>query len=235
MTGLPTSGADSRGSGRSWKIMVVDDHELARAGVISLLAGQRDLEIAAEAATGREAITRAALVKPDLVLMDIRMPEMDGLEATRRIKEAQPATSVVILTMHEDPDYLLAAVQAGAAGYLLKGSSKSEIVGGIRRVLGGESLLDPGLMARLVQRIAGEPKAAGPIAGSLSARELEVLGCIVEGKTNGEIAGALAITRATVKSHVERIISKLGVSDRTQAAVRAVQLGLNAAEPGPAS
>jgi DNA-binding NarL/FixJ family response regulator len=214
-------------SGAAARLIVADDHDLARAGLIGLLSSEPSLEIVAEAGNGREAVTRCRLLRPDLVLMDVRMPEMDGLEATRHIKDECPETSVIIITMHEDPDYLFQAIRAGAAGYVLKGSSKAEIVGAVRRVLGGDSLLDQRVMTDLLQRLAREEtQGAVPALQELTQREREILPLIVQGKTNPEIGAELVISQGTVKAHVQHIIGKLGVSDRTQAAVRAVQLGL---------
>jgi DNA-binding NarL/FixJ family response regulator len=209
------------------RIVVADDHELARAGLRALLARERSVEIVAEATTGRQAAELAVRLQPDLVLMDVRMPDMDGLSATRAIKAECPGTSVLIVTMHADPDYLFEALKAGAAGYILKDTTRAELTQAVRRILGGETLLEPDLAVRLLRRLATETphSVAAPIE-SLTERELEVLRLIARGKTNPEIAQALFVSVATVKVQVERIIGKLGVSDRTQAAVRGVELGL---------
>ena len=167
-------------------------------------------------------------LQPDLVLMDIRMPDMDGLMATRAIKEELPRTSILIVTLSEDPDYLLEALRVGAAGFVLKDASRREVVAAVRQVLSGESPLDPKLAAQLIRRLAGQtpPKEQPARHGdNLTQRELEVLRLVAEGKTNHDIAQTLFVSVGTVKVHVERIIDKLGVSDRTQAAVRAVELG----------
>jgi NarL family two-component system response regulator LiaR len=210
------------------RVIIADDHELARLGLRTMLEPEPDLEVIGEAATGREAVALSSQLQPDLVLMDIRMPDMDGLMATRAIKEELPRTSILIVTLSEDPDYLLEALRVGAAGFVLKDASRREVVAAVRQVLSGESPLDPKLAAQLIRRLAGQtlPKEQPARHGdNLTQRELEVLRLVAEGKTNHDIAQSLFVSVGTVKVHVERIIDKLGVSDRTQAAVRAVELG----------
>jgi DNA-binding NarL/FixJ family response regulator len=214
-------------SARRARVIIADDHELARLGLRTMLVPEPDLEVVGEATTGREAVTMSRELQPDLVLMDIRMPDLDGLVATRAIKEDHPRTSVLIVTLSEDPDYLLEALRVGAAGYVLKDASRREVVAAVRQVLSGESPLDAKLSAQLIRRLAGQ-KGDSSTSGhtdDLTHRELEVVRLVAEGKTNAEIAHALFISVGTVKVHVERIIDKLDVSDRTQAAVRAVELG----------
>ncbi len=194
-----------------------------------MLANEPGLEVVGEAGDGREAVDLCRRLRPDLILMDVQMPGMSGLEATREIKDELPGVVVLMVTAFEDPDYLLEAVRVGAAGYVLKHADKHELLGAVRRVLGGESPFDQGLAAHLLRRLAADahrppPEAALP--GPLTARELEVLALLAAGKTNRRIAGELHISLSTVKGHLERIIAKLGVSDRTQAAVRAIELGL---------
>lgn len=208
------------------RVIIADDHELARLGLRTMLLPEPDLEVVGEATTGREAVTLSKDLQPDLVLMDIRMPDLDGLVATREIKEAHPRISILIVTLSEDPDYLLEALRVGAAGYVLKDASRREVVAAVRQVLSGESPLDPKLSAQLIRRLASQSRDAPATHGDeLTQREMDVVRLIAEGKTNGEIAQSLIISVGTVKVHVERIIDKLGVSDRTQAAVRAVELG----------
>lgn len=214
------------------RLAIVDDHDRVRAGIKAMLYGETDLEVVGEAADGGEAIELCRRVRPDLMLMDVRMPQVDGLTATRALKGRYPEVSVLILTMHENQDYLLEAVKAGAAGYLLKDTPQHELVTAIRRVLEGETTLDQRLATRLLQWLvngAGAPPQGQLLREStplLTPRELEVLKPLALGRTNPEIARELTITVGTVKNHVEHVISKLGVSDRTQAVVKALELGL---------
>jgi DNA-binding NarL/FixJ family response regulator len=224
---LETEAAAERRSGTA-QLIIADDHELARAGLRSMIGGEAGLTIVGEATNGREALELCRRYQPDLALLDMRMPEMDGLAATRAIKDECPRTAVIIVTMHENPDYLFEALKAGAAGYLLKDASQRDVVTAIRQVLRGESLLNQDLATQLLRRLAGEaggsPRPRPP--ERLTPRELDVLRLLAQGQTNREIARRLVVSVGTVKVHVEHIIAKLGVSDRTQAAVRAVELGL---------
>ncbi len=220
------------------RVLLADDHALVREGLRAVLEADGGIEVVGEAENGPQAVKLCQRLSPDLVLMDVRMPLMDGLEATRRIKATMPAVSVVVVTMHENPDYLLEAVRAGAAGYVLKDSSGERIAGAVRRTLCGESPLEEGLAMRLLERLAGEgvPAAAaaaatttgdpGSLPEGITPREAEVLELMARSLTNPQIADELGISRGTAKIHVQNIIAKLGVSDRTQAAVRAVELGL---------
>jgi DNA-binding NarL/FixJ family response regulator len=209
------------------RLIIVDDHELVRMGLRSLLAGERELQVVGEASNGREAVDLCRQLLPDLVLMDVRMPELDGLAATRAIKRVSPHTSVLMLTVYESADYYVEALKAGAAGYVLKDVGKREIVAAIRHVLGGEHLLHPQLALQALRRLASESEGHAPAPlGELTAREREVLRLLAQGQTNRDIARTLNIGLRTVKTHVEHIIAKLGVSDRVQAAVRAVERGL---------
>lgn len=217
------------------RLAIVDDHELARESLQNMLADEHDIEIVGEASNGRQALALCSRLRPDLILMDVRMPEMDGLAATKEVKQRYPETSVMMLTMHENPDYLLEALKAGAAGYVLKDAPQEEIIEAVRRVRNGESPMDPELAARLLRRLASEGETwrgarssqdATPAVESLTPRELEVLGLMKLGRTNRQIAADLVISLGTAKNHVEHIIAKLGVSDRTQAVVRALELGI---------
>ena len=218
-------------AGSTKRLVIVDDHDLARAGLASLLSTDPRLHIVGEATTGREALAVCRHLRPDLVLMDVRIPDLDGLAATRAIKQECPGTSVIIVTMHENADYLVEAIRAGAAGYVLKGASKQELVSTVSRVLAGEPVISSDLTIQLLRRLIRSDQVA-TAAVQLTAREYDVLRLLVQGQTNGEIARDLRISRSTVKAHVEHILDKLGVSDRTQAAVRAVELGLVASGPG---
>ncbi len=279
------------------RILIADDHALVREGLRTMLSGEEGIEVIAEANDGQQALTLCRELRPHLVLMDVRMPVMDGLEATRMIKAEMPKTSVMMVTMHENLDYLFEAVKAGAAGYVLKDASGERLLSAVRRTLEGESPLNQELAMQLLVRLSREsrgssseegtgggpgegsgraspgasgttpeegpreegdplssrPEAAGPEtsqpeathpgahqAGSggpghsrgteqmenLTPREVEVLRLLSQGQTNPQIAQNLLVSRGTVKIHVQHIISKLGVSDRTQAAVRAIEAGL---------
>jgi DNA-binding NarL/FixJ family response regulator len=225
------------------RLIVADDHTLIRAGTRAMLEGEPDLEVVGEADNGRKAVELYEGLSPDLALMDVCMPEMDGLEATRRIKESCPATGVLVMTAHPSPDYLLNAIKAGAAGFILKTAPFEQLVDTIRRTIQGEFPLDQKLTMHLLRRLIAEAdrqtglvsreetgKGCRPLpempAEPLADREIEVLGLLAQDKTNREISRELFVSLSTVKTHVHRIIAKLGVSDRTQAAVRVVELGL---------
>ncbi len=224
-------------SGALKRLLIADDHDLVRRGLRGLLRREPDLEIVGEARDGREAVELGLSLDPDLILMDVRMPGMDGLEATREIKAQRPAIGILMVTMHDDPDYMLEAIKAGAAGYVLKDASWQDLTNSVRRALSGDFPMDPDVAARLLQRLAREtaqqseatqtgPVPAGRLSDPLTPRELEVLQRLTLGRTNSAIAQDLTISVGTAKSHVQRVIQKLGVSDRTQAAVRAVELRL---------
>ncbi len=219
------------------RVIVADDHVLIREGFRTILSKEADLEVVDEAETGREALNLCRSLRPDLVLMDVRMPEMDGLAATRAIKAERPSTSVLILTTYEDPDYLFEAIKSGAVGYVLKDATKGQILGAVRGVLSGEAPLNQNLSLQLLQRLILEQqqeprsplrddKEQEKIRESLTARELEILELLIQGQSNQEIARILSVSLSTVKTHIQHIIAKLEVSDRTQAAVRAIRLGL---------
>ena len=225
------------GRAGSARLVLADDHDLVREGIRAVLEGEPDLVVVGEASNGKEAVEVCRKVRPDLVLMDVRMPEMDGLAATRAIKEELPQTSVVMVTMHESPDYLLEAIKAGAAGYILKDAAGERLVEAVRRTLEGDAPLSEGLAMQLLQRLASEdgqraqqqPEAKRtppPMPEELTPRETEVLKLLAQGRTNPQIARTVLASVSTVKIHVQNIIAKLGVSDRTQAAVRAIELGL---------
>ena len=217
------------------RLAIVDDHELARESLQNMLSDEPDIDIVGQAADGRQALLLCSRLRPDLILMDVRMPEMDGLAATKEVKQRYPEISVMMLTMHENPDYLLEALKAGAAGYVLKDAPQEDIIEAVRRVRNGESPLDPELAARLLRRLAGEgemrrgtlgPQGDAHEVEPLTPRELEVLELMRLGRTNRQIAEELVISLGTSKNHVEHIIAKLGVSDRTQAVVKALELGI---------
>jgi len=214
------------------RVLIVDDHEIARAGLRGMLEGAPGLEVVGEAASGHEALALCRRLRPDLALVDVRMPGLNGLETTRALKAEHPALAVVMVTMYDNPEYLLEALKAGAAGYVLKDATRKELLATVRRVLQGESILDGELAARLLRQLAAESAAEEqPPVELLTQRERDVLGLLAQGMTNREIGERLVVSPGTVKVHVEHIIAKLGVSDRTQAAVRAVELGLLNARP----
>jgi two-component system response regulator DegU len=219
------------------RLAVVDNHDLSRAGLRDMLMDEPDFEIVGEAKDGLEALELCRHARPDVVLMDLRMPRMDGLTATQAIKQEHPEINVLVMTMHENPEYLLRALRAGAAGYIFKDDDFEDVVSAVSRVLSGESPLAPELAAQLLRRIAlevREPEAEGAspelkhaiLAQPLTPRETEVLEQLAQGKTNRQIANGFVISIGTVKNHVEHVISKLGVFDRTQAVVQALRLGI---------
>jgi DNA-binding NarL/FixJ family response regulator len=222
---------------RTARIIIADDHDLVRHGFQRMLLREPDLEVVGEAANGREAVELCRGHRPDLVLMDVRMPKMDGLAATREIKREWPLIAVLIVTTYESPDYLLEAIKVGAAGYVLKDAPKNQLLNAMRRTLNGETVLNQELASQLIKRLVEEaehqlnrqPQSGRPTtqpAEALTVRELEVLRLLGLGQTNPQIGQTLVISRGTAKAHVQHIIRKLGVSDRTQAAVRATEIGL---------
>ena len=209
------------------RVVIADDHELARAGLRTMLIGQHGIEVLAEAKNGREALEFCRRLQPDLALIDVRMPDMDGLATCRSIKQEAPATHVILVTMHENPHYLLEALRAGASAYVLKDVTKRELLATIRRVLRGEAVLDPDILVRVLGHMTGDTSRQAHLSTvQLTPREREVLQLLTQGLTNREIARTLTVSASTVKIHVEHILAKLGVSDRTQAAVQAIELGL---------
>ena len=218
------------------RVIIVDDHNLAREGLRDMLFDEADIDVVGEASNGQEALELCSRLHPDLVLMDVRMPKMDGLAATSNLKQKHKKISVLMVTMHENPDYLLEALKAGAAGYVLKDAHQHEIITAIHQVRRGDSPLDPQLAARLLKRMAVEESQRESEEESqtsrfsylemLTPREQEVLKFMKLGWTNRQIAQELFISPGTVKNHVEHIIAKLEVSDRTQAVVRALELGV---------
>jgi two-component system, NarL family, response regulator LiaR len=206
------------------RLLIVDDHPVVREGLRTFLGTVDGIEVVADASDGAEAIDLVAEHSPDVVLMDLSMPNVDGIEATRRIVEASPATKVIALTSFATDDKVFPAIRAGAAGYLLKETEPAELAEAIQKVHRGESILHPNIAARLMADVA----AATPRAHrtDLTRRELEVLRLIAQGMSNRQIATELSVAEKTVKTHVSSVLSKLGVADRTQAALYAVQHGL---------
>jgi DNA-binding NarL/FixJ family response regulator len=212
------------------RVLIVEDHTIVREGLHLLLQRNREIAIVGEASSGREAIELAAALQPDVILMDIRLPDIDGLEATQRIKTKHPNIAVIMLTMHDDEEYVIGAVRVGAAGYILKDISPNDLVSAIQTVHDGGTIIEPSLLRRTLGTLAlSGPAEADRLVDeieTLTPREQEVLNVLVEGLTNREIGQALFISEQTVKTHVSAIIQKLGASDRTQAAVIALRQGL---------
>ena len=225
----------------SVRVLIADDQQLIRDGFRMILTTATDIEILGEASNGLEAVSLTRELRPDVVLMDIRMPELDGIEATRRIvaQKHDPNTSVLILTTFDLDEYVYDALCAGASGFLLKDVPASQLIAAIRTVGDGDALLSPSITRRLIEEFSASraPVAPAPELDQLTPRELEVFRLIATGKTNGEIAAELIIGETTVKTHVTRILMKLGVRDRVQAVVLAYETRLVTAgrptNPGP--
>ena len=207
-------------------VLLVDDHAIVRQGVRTFLATQPDLSVVAEAGTGAQAVTLAAQYVPDVILMDLIMPDMDGVEATRRVKKVSPRSQVVVMTSYHEDEHIFPALKAGALSYLLKDLSSEELAAAIRKAAVGEAILHPRVSARVIKELQG-PRAerVNPFT-ELSERELEVLKLIADGMSNADIAAKLFLSEKTVKGHVSNILSKLQLVDRTQAAVYAWREGI---------
>lgn len=208
-------------------MLVADDQTLVRTGFRVILEAEGDIEVVAEADTGREAIRQAQLAEPDVILMDIRMPELDGLAATEEILRHPNPPTIVVLTTFDQNEYVYRALRAGAAGFLLKDAPSSRLIAAVRAAATGDSLIEPSITQRLVERFA-EPAPAGgipPELATLTDRELDVLRLLARGLSNAEIAAELVVAETTVKTHVARTLTKLGVRDRVQAVVVAYETG----------
>ncbi|MEU9144676.1 response regulator transcription factor [Streptomyces sp. NPDC048349] len=212
------------------RVLIVDDQMMVREGFSVLLNAMEGIEVVGEAVDGREAIAQVAALRPDVVLMDIRMPQMNGLEATREIVAADTDAKVLVLTTFDLDEYVYQALRAGASGFLLKDASARQLADGVRVVAAGEALLAPSVTKRLIaefSKLAETARVADPAGlGELTEREKEVLVLIAQGLSNGEIAGRLIVAESTIKTHVSRILVKLGLRDRTQAAVFAYETRL---------
>jgi DNA-binding NarL/FixJ family response regulator len=217
------------------RVLVVDDDDLMRAGLRAMLSSDSAIDVAGEAGTGRAAVEAAARLRPDLVLMDVRMPDGDGISATREVLATAPGVRVVILTTFEDDDYIFGALAAGASGFLLKRTRPEELLAAVHTVAAGDSLLSPSVTRTVIERMATAPAppagAAARLLGELTPREREVLELVARGLSNGEIAAALVIEESTVKTHVKRILAKLRLRDRIQAVIFAYESGI--IRPGP--
>jgi len=208
------------------RVLLADDHAVVRRGIAALLSSVGGIEVAGEAATGSEAIREAQLVRPDVVVMDVRMPDMDGVEATRGLAAALPECAVLMLTMFDDDETVFAAMRAGARGYLLKGAAQDDILHAIRSVAAGHVVLGPGIARRLLDQ-ATEPRGPSPDPfPELTARERQILDLIAAGRGNGAIAAELGVATKTVVNHVSAIFAKLRLATRAEAIVRAREAGL---------
>ena len=210
------------------EVLLADDQALVREGLRMMVEAEPDITVVAEAANGTEALAACRRLQPDVVLMDIRMPELDGIEATKRLVEGGSTSKVLILTTFDLDEYVYRAMKAGASGFLLKDATREQLVGAIRTVLGGDALLAPTITRRLIEDFCRrpEPRDDGLAFGSLSDREQEVVVLIARGLSNAEIASSLFLSEATVKSHVARVLAKLDLRDRVQVAVFAYESGL---------
>jgi DNA-binding NarL/FixJ family response regulator len=212
-------------------ILIVDDQAVVRDGLRSMLRIEPDMSVIGEAADGQEAVELASALHPDVILLDVRMPGMDGLTTLPQLKARCPRSSVIMVTLYDDPDYLVAAVSAGAAGYVLKDATREELVRAVRITADGGAIIAPSMLPQLLRTMG---RVMGSLDGTptcspvnvLSGREMEVLRLVAEGCTNQEIAARLILSPTTIKTHVQNILQKLEVSDRTQAAVLAVRCGL---------
>jgi DNA-binding NarL/FixJ family response regulator len=211
------------------RVLIVDDDALMRAGLRGVLASDESIEVAGEADDGRQGAYRTRLLKPDVVLMDVRMPDLDGISATREVLAAFPDVKVVILTTFEQDDYIFGALSAGASGFLLKRTRPEDLIAAIHTIAAGDSLLSPSVTSRVIEQMAGMPSPDArrdPRLEELTARETEVLEQVARGLSNAEIAARLVIEESTVKTHLKRILAKLDVRDRVQAVIFAYESGL---------
>ncbi|RUL46524.1 MULTISPECIES: response regulator transcription factor [Lysinibacillus] len=207
------------------RVLIVDDHHVVRRGLLFFLKTQKDIEVVGEAKNGLEAVELVEALQPDIVLMDLVMPEMDGISATRKIKSKWPAINILMLTSFSDKDHVLPALEAGAAGYQLKDIEPDDLVNSIRQIMSGENILHPVANSQL-EKTLREEENLPHVKNTLTPREKDVLAELTKGKSNREIASSLFVTEKTVKTHISNIFTKLEVQDRTQAALYAVKHGL---------
>lgn len=207
-------------------VLLIDDHAVVRQGVRAFLATQPDLKVVGESASGEDGVTQASQLIPDVVLMDLVMPGMDGVEATRQLKRVSPRSQVVVLTSYHEDEHIFPALKAGALSYILKDINPNELADAIRKAASAEAVLHPRVAARVIKELQGAPRDTVNVFTELSERELEVLKLIAEGRSNADIAAHLVLSEKTIKGHVSNILSKLQLADRTQAAVFAWREGV---------
>jgi len=212
-------------------ILIADDHPLVREALHQSLEGEEDMKVVAEASDGEEAVKLASELKPNVVVMDIVMPKLNGIEATRKIKEINPDTAILILTAYDDDEYVLGLLDAGAAGYLLKSARGRDLVGAIRTIRAGESVLHPKIIAKLLKRATMAPVGEHKASELLTERESEILKLVTSGMSNKEIAEKLFLSQRTIKAHLTNIFNKLNVASRSEAIVKGLQWGLVTLEP----
>jgi DNA-binding NarL/FixJ family response regulator len=221
-------------SGRAVRVLIVDDDDLMRAGLKAVLSSDESIEVIGEASDGRAAVSTARALRPDVVLMDVRMPDLDGISATREVLGTAPDVKVAILTTFEQDDYIFGALSAGASGFLLKRTRPEDLIAAIHAIAAGDALLSPPVTRRVIELVAGQAvpdSEASKRLGELTPREREVLELIARGLSNSEIAAEFVIEESTVKTHVRRILMKLHLRDRVQAVIFAYESGLT--QPGP--
>ena len=212
------------------RVLIADDDDLMRAGLVELLSGDPSIEIVSEAATGREAVERSRRLEPQVVLMDVRMPDLDGIAATRELTRTVPATKVLILTTFEQDDYVFGALRAGASGFLLKRTRPEALIAAVHTIAAGDSLLSPSVTRRVIERVAQQPTpdlSEEARLDELTPREREILGLVARGLSNREIATALVVEESTIRTHVKRILMKLQLRDRIQIVIFAYETGMN--------
>ena len=210
------------------RLLIADDDDLMRAGLVELLTADPTIEIVGQAATGREAVEQTRRLAPEVVLMDVRMPDLDGIAATRELSRVAPDTKVLVLTTFEQDDYIFSALRAGASGFLLKRIRPEDLIAAVHTIAAGDSLLSPSVTRRVIDRMARQPNPEldATTLGALTQREREVLQLVARGLSNRELAEALVVEESTIRTHVKRILMKLGLRDRIQAVIFAYETGL---------
>jgi DNA-binding NarL/FixJ family response regulator len=212
------------------RVLLAEDDHLMRAGLVELLTVDPTIEVVGQAGTGREAVAVAHRLRPDVILMDVRMPDMDGITATRELVSAAPDTKVLILTTFEQDDYVFGALRAGASGFLLKRTRPEDLIAAVHTIAAGESLLSPSVTRRVIDRLAQHPlpePSRNPVLGELTPREREVLDLLARGLSNREIAATLCVEESTIRTHVKHVLAKLGLRDRIQAVIFSYENGIN--------